>query len=143
MEDVVKTKAIALVVIILLVAGVASAQSTEPINFRTPFAFVAGDQAMPAGEYRVSVVSPTGILSFRSGDGNVSVLVSSQSKQGEETADRFRLVFHRYGVHYYISEIWAPGYKTGRAVQARAAEIELARKEKPEHVTLYADTIGQ
>jgi len=143
MESVMKTKAFAFVVVILLAAGVASAQSTDTIKFRTPFAFAIGDKLVPAGEYRVSVVSPTGTLSFRSDDGHVSVLIGSLPKQGKETAERIKLIFHRYGVHYYMSEIWTPGYKTGRTVKPGTTELELAKNDKPQSVTLYADGVGQ
>ena len=65
------------------------------------------------------------------------------AKQGKETADRLKLIFHRYGAHYYVSEIWTPGYKTGRTIQPRASELEMAKNEKPQRVTVYADAIGQ
>ncbi len=138
-----KVRAIISVVILMLTVDLASAQSTDPINFRTPFAFVVGDQLLPAGTYTVRVVSPTGTLSFHSDDGNISVLISSVPVQASQTADRFKFIFHRYGIHYYVSEIWTPGYKTGRTIQPRASELEVARNEKPQHVTLYADALGR
>jgi len=135
-----KSKAIALVMVMLgLIVGVATAQSTEPMKFRTPFAFVVNDRAVPAGEYTVGVMSMTGVLSFRSADGTVNVLVNSTPLQGPATEDRFRLVFHRYGAQYYVSEIWAPGYRTGRTVMQTPAELELAKSTTQQHVTLYAD----
>lgn len=140
-----KTKTAALVgmVVILLATGVASGQSTDPIHFRTPFAFVIGDQWVPAGEYTVSVVSPTGTLSFRSGDGAVSVLIGSIPVQSPQTAERFKLIFNRYGVRYYISQIWTPGYQTGRTLIPRTTELELAKIQKPQVVTVYTDAIGK
>ena len=139
-----KTKCFALVgmIAVLFAASVASAQSTDPINFRTPFAFAIGDNLVPAGEYTVRVVSPTGTLSFRSADGNVSVLISSVPLQGTRTEASYRFVFHRYGLHYYMSEIWTPGYKTGRTIRPQARELELAKNEKPQHVTLFATPEG-
>ena len=138
-----RTKAVAIAIIVTLAVGIASAQSTEPINFRTPFPFVIGDTVVPAGEYTVRVVSPTGTLSFRSDDGKISVLIASEPVQGSKTADHFKFIFHRYGLHYYMSEIWTPGYKTGRTVPACAGELELAKNEKPQHVTVYADAVGK
>ncbi len=145
MVRVMRTQTIAFVgiAVILLAAGVASAQSTEPFNFRTPFAFVVGDTLVPAGAYAVRVVSPTGTLSIRGEEENVSVLTGSLPIQGQEASNRYKLIFHRYGEHYYISEIWAPGYQTGRTIQPRASELELAKNEKTQHVTVYADAIGQ
>ncbi len=42
-----------------------------------------------------------------------------------------------------MREIWTPGYQTGRAIQAHASELEVAKNEKPQRVTVYADAIGQ
>jgi hypothetical protein len=136
-----KTKAFALLVMmVVLAAGVASAQSTEPVNFRTPFAFVVGDRLMPAGEYTVQVLPVTAVLSFRSrADGNLNVFVNSIPMQKAETESRFRLVFHRYGSHYYVSEIWTPGYRTGRTMLQQPSELRLAKSTTQQHVTLYAD----
>ncbi len=140
-----KTKAIALLVIIAgLAVGVASAQSTQPVNFRAPFAFVVGDQLVPAGEYTVRVVSVTGMLSFRSrADGSRNVFVNSIPLQKTEPADRYKLVFHRYGSRYFVSEIWAPGYRTGRTVMQYPSEMKLAKAGEPQHVTLYVEAPGR
>jgi len=128
---------------VVLALEVASAQSTAPMNFRTPFPFVVGDQLLPAGEYTVRVVSVTGLLSFRSSnDGNPNVFINSIPVQKSETESRFKLVFHRYGSHYYVSEIWTPGYRTGRTVMQHPSELKLAKNGEPRHVTLYAETPG-
>jgi len=138
-----KTKAIAFVIVILLAATVASAQSTDPVNFRTPFAFVIADQLVPAGEYRVSVVAPTGTLSFRSEDGKYNVLISSVPIETLKASEKYKLVFHRYGTHYFLSEIWTPGYRIGRTIQPGANELEWAKIGEPQHVTVYEDSIGR
>ena len=135
-----KTKVIAFLVILAgLAVGVSVAQSTEPLSFRTPFAYVVGDTVLPAGEYTVQVVSVTGLLSFRSADSTVNSFVNSVPVQKRGTEDRFRLVFHRYGGHYYMSEIWTPGYSTGRTMLQSPSEMELAKNTTQEHVILYAD----
>jgi hypothetical protein len=133
-----KTKAIALLVVVLGIAfGVASAQSTEPLKFRTPFPFVVGDQPMPAGEYVMQVPTATGTLSFTNRtDGNASAFVTSVSIEKLETEDSYRLIFHRYGDRYYLSEIWVPGFKTGRMIIQQPSELALAKHIEPQHVTL-------
>jgi hypothetical protein len=140
MVMVMRFKAIALVgIVVILFAVQANAQQTDPIHFRTPFAFVVGETLLSAGAYTVSVVSPTGTLLFKSETGSFSALASSMSVESLDTSNRLKLVFHRYGTHYYISEIWTPGYKTGRAMVPQTSEVEIARQEKQQHVTLYAD----
>lgn len=135
-----KSKAIvSLVILAGLAVGVSTAQSTEPLNFRTPFAFAVGDTVLPAGEYTVRVMSVGGLLSFRSADGTVNAFANSVPVQKRGTEDRFRLVFHRYGAHYYMSEIWTPGYSTGRIMLHSPSELELAKNTTQQHVTLYAD----
>lgn len=49
------------------------------------------------------------------------------------------MVFHRYGTHYYLSEIWTPGYHTGRMVIETPAELKLPKNMTQQHVILYAD----
>ena len=135
-----KTKAIALLLMMIgLAVGVTKGQSTEPLTFRTPFAFVIGDQLLPAGEYTIRVVSLTGTLSVRSADGTAHVFINSRPLQKLDTESRFKLVFHRYGVRYYASEIWTPGYRTGRSIMQCPSEWELAKSSAPQHVILYAD----
>jgi len=135
-----KTNAIALFVVLIgLATGVAPAQFAEPLNFRAPFAFVVGDSVLPAEEYTIRVVSLPGKLFFHSADGTVNIFINSVPLQKASTEDRFRVVFHRYGTHYYLSEIWTPGYHTGRMVMQTPAEVDLAKNMTQQHVILYAD----
>lgn len=139
-----KSKAIALLaMMLLLTVGVASAQSTEPMVFRSPFPFIVGDQLMPAGEYKIQIPSPTGLLSFRSrADGNVNAFVNSAPVEKLETESNYKVIFHRYGDRYYVSEIWVPGFRTGRTVLQLAGEQDLAKKSgEPQHVTLYVEPL--
>jgi len=133
-----KRKAIALLVVMVGIAiGVASAQSTEPLKFRTPFPFVVGDQLMPAGEYVMQVPSATGTLSFRSrADGDLNAYVNNVPVEKLEAEDSYRLVFHRYGDRHYLSEIWVPGFKIGRMIVQHPSEQQVAKHIEPQHVTL-------
>ena len=135
-----KTNAIALLAITVgLAVGVASAQLPEPLTFRTPFAFAVGDRVLPAGEYIVRASStPMMILSFTSADGKANAFIRSIPVQKAETETRTSLVFHRYGVHYYISEIWTPGESIGRTMMRGSSELEFEKSSAPQHVILYA-----
>ena len=137
-----KTKTIAILALIVFAVGVSAAQSTEPVNFRTPFAFVVGDQPVPAGEYTARVVSAPGMLLFRSMDGNVNLFITSMPIEKQEVADKYMLVFHRYGDHYYVSEIWTPGYRIGRVMMQHPTELELAAKQEPQHVIVCQSAQG-
>jgi hypothetical protein len=133
-----KSKAITIVAMMLgLAVGIARAQSAEPVTFRAPFDFVVGDQLLPAGEYTVRPVSVSGTLSFHSADGKFNVFVRSLPLYRRDSAEKYKLVFHRYGHRYWASEIWTPGYSTGRVVQQHPSELLLAKDGEPQHVTLY------
>ena len=89
-----RAKAIALLVMVIgLAVAVASAQSTQPMNFRTPFAFAIGDQTLPAGAYTVQVVTVTGTLLISKPDGTAaSNFVGSIPLQKRDSESRYRLV---------------------------------------------------
>ena len=125
-----------LIAMVLVASGVLNAQSTQPINFLAPYAFAAGDQVLPAGEYIVRVPSVTGVLSISSKDGGQRAFVSTVPIEKLIPATKFKLIFHRYGTQYYLSEIWAPGYRTGRILIPNTMEME--QNLRPQHVTLYA-----
>jgi hypothetical protein len=133
-----KIRTIALLAILVgLAVGVASAQSAEPMTFRAPFDFVVGDQLLPAGEYTVRPVSVTGTLSFHSADGKFNVFIHSLPLYRRDSAEKYKLVFHRYGSRYWVSEIWAAGDSTGRVMQPHPSELLMAKNSEPQHVTLY------
>ena len=94
--------------------------------------FSVGDQLVPAAEYTMRVVSVTGTLSFRSADGSVSVFINSIPVEKATPESRYKLVFHRYGSHYYVSEIWTPGYRRGRTVMQHPSELKLAKNGEPQ-----------
>lgn len=116
----------------LMLCGIsANAQSLEQrIKVNVPFDFSVGDRDFPAGEYLVQRAEP------RNGD----LLVRVSSLNGKETTVRVtfpvmslelkekgKLVFTRYGDHYFLSEIWPVGSHTGRALPKSKHERELAK----------------
>jgi len=38
-----------------------------------------------------------------------------------------KLIFHRYGDRYFLSQMWMPGNPTGRELPPSKAELETAR----------------
>ncbi len=125
-----------LLVLLVCAAGYVFGQATQPIVFTAPFGFTVGDQVLPAGEYTIKVPSVNGVLSLVSSDGAYSAFVVSVPTEKLDPETKFKVIFHRYGDVYFISEIWVPGYRTGRV--AIPSEPETAEPTAPQHVTLYA-----
>ena len=122
----------AVVLICLFAVTAAKAQSTNRAVLQAdiPFEFTVGKVTLPAGEYTVRSVSDSSdILLLRSADGHAGALVQMNSVYGNanETA---KLVFSRYGNHYFFAQAWMPatriGLEASKSGAQRAIERELA-----------------
>ena len=96
-----------------------------------PFNFIVGDKMMTAGQYSVKAISqdsPALLISER--DTKESAIRLTSSLDADRKNTRARLVFHRYGQHYFLAEVWSGGDSSGRTLmrsrQERAIERELA-----------------
>ena len=131
---------VALVGLLTLSAGSALAAGVGDLQPLVPFAFTAGNQTLPAGEYTVtrSSVFP-GVLSIRSRQGAVFVLSPAQ-ESGQ--ADAPRLVFTRYRDRYFLREVWfagRAGFKLPETREERESSERSSRTaEKPEVVSIRA-----
>jgi hypothetical protein len=106
----------------LLWSPLLKAQETEIAKI--PFGFHANGVTLPAGEYTVVKSSFSGVLVLRNTETSKTILVNSPVRQDGD--DDARLTFHRYGNHYFLSEVWmpgSPGYKLGKS----SLEKELER----------------
>ena len=134
----------AVALILLLGVSSATAQSTNRVVMQAdvPFEFTIGKMTLPAGEYTVRNVSDSSdILLLRSADGH-GVLVQMGPIIGKAD-DRAKLIFNRYGNHYFFAQAWMPATQTGleasKSRAERAAERELAGlKPKVTEVALIA-----
>jgi hypothetical protein len=88
-----------------------------------PFAFRAGEKAMPAGEYTIRHSGGTLILHNEGGPS--VVLLTNAASRPNPTADA-RLGFNRYGERYFLSSVWTSGSRDGREISKGRAEKELA-----------------
>jgi hypothetical protein len=79
---------------------------TQRVQFTAPFAFDYGSQQLPAGRYTVTRENAH-ILIVR--NGAKSVMVMTQTSDDRETTTRGKVVFHRVGQRYFLSQVWIPG----------------------------------
>ena len=128
----------ALLGVCMLAAGPVQAQSSFKVNI--PFAFVAGEAALPAGEY---IVTPPQIggakaLTLRRIDGDGAGMVLGMTVQATADQSTPRLVFHRYDGGYFLSTMWTAGSSYGLQLRESRREVELAKNEAPKDVILLA-----
>ncbi|HYW69630.1 MAG TPA: hypothetical protein VE961_01265 [Pyrinomonadaceae bacterium] len=111
-------------------AAVANGQTNQALKAQVPFEFVVGEKTLAAGQYDVRAIDPTGdafAVTSRSGGDTAVRLASAAQRRGE--AGAAKLVFHRYGSTYFLSQIWMAGEISGHELtlskQERAMQREL------------------
>jgi hypothetical protein len=119
----------ALALICLFGVSSAKAQSTSRLVLKAdiPFEFMVGRVRLPAGEYTVRSVSDSSdILQLRSADGHAGALVQMNSVYGK--TEGAKLIFSRYGNHYFFAQAWMPATRTGLEAPKSGAERAIKRE---------------
>jgi|SRR5579863_7310388 len=118
---------------LLLAASASIAQTKQgDVTADIPFPFVVATQTLPAGHY---IVSPANVDSLSIHDASHhSMFVPTHSAQRSMNDDHCKLVFHRYGDTYFLSEVWVAGNPMGKALFRSRAERDLAESGKEKMV---------
>ena len=114
---------IRIVSVVFLAAASVFAQGPQTVIAEIPFGFHVGDSSFTAGRYTVDAVAPK-VLRVKS-DGQKSaalILTHSVERRGSGQA---KLIFHRYGNEYYLSQVWDFG-NLGSEVPVTKREVELS-----------------
>jgi len=118
------------------------ARAQEPMLVNIPFAFVAGNASLPAGEYRVQKLEGnSAVVLIRCSDASASAMVITNAAQANERQSGSKLVFNRYGNRYFLSQVWTAGSIRGRQLLKSPGEKEMAQVasiETKAEVTLVA-----
>ncbi len=122
-----------LIAAVALMAALVSAhaQSPGPVVADIPFEFAVGGKSLRAGEYSLRAFTTNGdALLISSKDSNDKAIRLTQSIQARIVPQQGKLVFHRYGQRYFLSEVWTAGERTGQQLrksdEERAIEGQLA-----------------
>lgn len=114
-------------------AVVANGQSGRKVITRVPFDFVVADRTLRSGQYEVINANGTGdVLAIRDATGKSQTMHITSPVIGKNSRDtKAKLVFHRYGNTYFLSQVWLAGTGSGRefarSKQERAIERELKK----------------
>jgi hypothetical protein len=126
----------ATIVLLLLSASMCLGQSRRgDVIANVPFRFMVSGHALPPGRY---IVTPIGERNLRICGNKQSVIFQTHSASGEAPDGTGKVVFHRYGGTYFLSEVWVPATSTGRQLFRSQAEKELARSTNREVAVLRA-----
>ena len=139
------TMFVGIIALAFVSALAASAQNQRSLVVNIPFDFTVKGKTLPAGEYIVSrgnLTDKTG-LTLQRRDGKANAIVVTMNVEARDSQKQSRLVFNRYGEHYFLSQVWTSGESLGRELfktnQERSIESELAKSNgKPETVAIMA-----
>jgi hypothetical protein len=100
---------------------------------RIPFGFQANGRTMDSGKYEVQELI-NGVVRVRNATTGRVIYVSAGGGANEGQRPT-RLVFHRYGEQYFLSEIWSPK-AIGTVLPPSVSEKELIRSGKHEEAAI-------
>jgi len=117
----------------LLLMPLANAQLMLGVQGKIPFEFRIGDQTLPAGEYkfvRNNLASPIVALRNVNDKSLATMFLSSQVQaKPSENTETTKVVFHRYGKTYFLSQIWdRSDDRTGLELKRTNAEKTIAHQ---------------
>lgn len=115
---------------VVAIAANANAQDANLMRTHIPFAFLAGEQMMPAGDYMVRINSTHQVADLsplQTTDVRRVALKPASSRRPARTGEEGVLTFVKYGDKYVLRGIWPHGGAMGEEVRTSKAEIELAK----------------
>ena len=118
---------------LVFVAGVATAngQSGNRLTAQVPFEFIVGDAILASGQYDIHAITDAGdVVQIKNARAKGAAMRLTGPTEQQKSKTYARLVFHRYGNRYFLSQVWMNGERVGRELskskQERAIERELA-----------------
>jgi|SRR5687767_6569324 len=130
--------------LLFTLAATSYAQSARRTVVLIPFDFVAGEQTLPAGTYRVEPVRRDSYTAWeiRSTAGRAGAVVMTSALGGVAQSEA-GLVFHKYADTYLLAQVLPAGDLAGRSViQTRRgrsmSETASAEGRRPEAVAVAA-----
>lgn len=89
-----------------------------------PFAFAAGNKAMPAGTYNVQSENGRNLITLRSADNHAAGIFIGYAVQTKRPSELSKVVFSKYGDKYFLKSVWVAGSITGTEVAPSNSERE-------------------
>jgi hypothetical protein len=132
--------------LLMLTAVSVSAQFQRSKVANIPFSFIVGGRTLPAGEYAVKPnrKDHDDVWLVQSRDGHASALFTTMSVRSSEIQEKSKLVFHKYGDRYFLSQIWTLGDISGRELLMHRLETKLAKNRiERQTIVLVAGPAGR
>jgi hypothetical protein len=123
----------------LLMATVSASAQTGVVKANVPFDFIVNHATLPAGEYSLRDISASRTaMTIQSTDGQNIATVLPNSCESVNPQEKTKLVFHRYGSQYFLSQVWVAGDNIGQELPKSGREAEVAMDRRSENVVVVA-----
>jgi hypothetical protein len=122
-----KTHLLRISIAVAIAAAAAYPQSVSPLLANVPFNFVAGQKTLPAGEYFVDSRTIPGMVILKPVWQKEAAIVRGVGLEVRGPERSPKLVFHRYGNAYFLSQIWGEA-NHGRQIDMTKQEREIAAR---------------
>ena len=125
--------------LLTLAAGLAASTlvHAEGVKANIPFPFSVGKTVMPAGIYIFDTDVAPAVLRVRSQGWEKAALVITSSAQERNKGEDGKIVFHKYGAVYFLSQVVYSG-GAARALPKTAREKEMAARHAGPEVKVLA-----
>lgn len=113
-----------------LMSAVAANGQTGKIISQVPFDFTVANKDFRAGECHARKANSEGnVLVIETADAKTQLVTLTNGTGPEKTGNmEARLVFHRYGNKYFLSQVWMGGEMAGRQLEQSRQERAIARE---------------
>jgi hypothetical protein len=109
---------------VALMISVPMSQAQSRVRANVPFAFTLEQSSMPAGGYEISSIDEK-VISVRNLEtGQARLLIASVHVEASQD-QHAKLVFHKYGDQYFLSQIWDGSGNDGIELPTSKREKEL------------------
>ena len=136
-----KNQLFALIGLGLLLATASAYAQTGVVKANVPFNFIVNKTQISAGQYRIQPLGGmnSGAMTIESPDGAVIKAFLPNACESSQASKTTKLVFHRYGDQYFLSQIWTAGSERGLELPKAEREREVAMSyPAPQDVVVVA-----
>ena len=122
-------------------AAVANGQTGRQVKAQVPFDFIVAGKTLRAGQYDVLNMSSGGeALSIKTANGkSEAMLLTSPVIDNHQQDTNAKLVFHKYGDTYFLSQVWLSGRANGREI-AKSKQERAIQRELKQIAAYHGDT---
>jgi hypothetical protein len=141
-----KTARTLITITVLLTASAslfAQIENRPLMKVNIPFSFTVDNQALPAGVYFLKAVTPEHSISLTSADSRHTTIVNDLPNYGGAPSLNSRLVFHKYGNEYFLTQVWTKGDSVARNPYVSKRAIELAQSGSRANTEIVLAYVGR